>query len=205
MSMGVTIHYRGKMDDPGRVGELQRELADIAQSVGWTSHALDDDWSIPPDARLVRAGGGGTIKGHLGLKGITLIPGGNTESLGFLFDAGGHLCSVMNMLMRCEGQDVPGGEWVFIKTQFASPDVHVWIIGLLKYLKKRYITNLEVSDEGGYWETGDRDALEAKMRLLGEKIKWLAGELASEKFAAMAGLSADEIAARIEKSMRKNP
>ena len=46
--------------------------------------------------------------------------------------------------------------WVSVKTQFDSPDTHIWIIGLLKYLKKRYIANLEVRDEGEYWETGNR-------------------------------------------------
>ena len=64
--MGVTIHYRGKLDDPGRVGDLQRELADIADRVGWKSHILDGDWSIPPNATLAHAEGGATIRGNLG-------------------------------------------------------------------------------------------------------------------------------------------
>ena len=33
--MGVTIHYRGIIDEPARVRDLQRELADIAKSMGW--------------------------------------------------------------------------------------------------------------------------------------------------------------------------
>ena len=41
--MGVTIHYRGKLDDSGRVGDLQRELADIAESIGWKWRVLEDD------------------------------------------------------------------------------------------------------------------------------------------------------------------
>ena len=83
-------------------------------------------------------------------------------------------------------------------------DLHIWIIGLLKYLKKHYLANLEVSDEGGYWETGDRKELEAKMQFLNEKIAWLAGELQTAKFAGMTGLTAEEIASRIEDYLRRN-
>ena len=48
--MGVTIHYRGTLDDPERVRDLQREWADIAKSMGWDCHLMDDDWSMPPNA-----------------------------------------------------------------------------------------------------------------------------------------------------------
>ena len=65
--MGVTIHYRGTMDDPERVIDLQRELADIAESIGWKWRVLDDDWAIPPNATLVHEGGQARINGHLGL------------------------------------------------------------------------------------------------------------------------------------------
>jgi len=201
--MGVTIHYRGTIDDPGRVGDLQRELADIAESIGWKWRAWDDDWSIPPSATLVHADGHATIKGHLGLKGIDLIPGGTSEPLSFLFDAGGRLSSIMHVILKCEGRLEPDEAWVSVKTQFLSPDAHVWIIGLLKYLKKRYLANLEVSDEGGFWETGNREALEAKMRLLNDKLAWLSGELASARFADMAGLTAEDIVSRIEDFLRK--
>ena len=201
--MGVTIHYRGSLDDPWRVEDLKQELADIAQSVGWEWHTLDDDWAIPPSATLVHSDGRATILGHLGLKGIDLIPSGAWESLSFLFDAGGRLSSVMKVILRCEGRLPPDEGWIFVKTQFLSPDVHVWIIGLLKYLKKRYLTNLDVNDEGGYWETGDRSALEENMRLINDKMAWLSREMASVRFADLAGLSADDVASRIEDFVRK--
>jgi hypothetical protein len=202
--MGVTIHYRGTIDDPKRVGDLQRELTDIAESIGWKSQTLDDDWAIPPRANLVHTDVRATIIGHLGLKGIDLIPDGKGEPVSFLFDATGHLCSVMSMILICEGQLAPDEAWVSVKTQFLSPDAHIWIVGLLKYLKKRYLPNLEVRDEGDYWETGDRAALEAKMRFLNEKMAWLSGELKSARFAHLTGLSADDIASRIEDFLRED-
>jgi hypothetical protein len=48
--MGVTIHYRGKLDDLAQVENLRRELADIAESIGWKWQTLDEDWSIPSSA-----------------------------------------------------------------------------------------------------------------------------------------------------------
>ena len=203
--MGATIQYRGKIDDPARVGDLQRELADIAGSIGWKWHTLDDDWSIPPSAKLAHVEGCATIIGHLGLRGIDLIPAEEAaEPVSFMFDATGQLSSVMDVILNCEGPISPEVPWVFVKTQFVSPDTHIWIIGLLKYLKKHYLSNLEVDDEGGYWATGDRAALVTKMRFLDEKMASLANELASVRFANMAGLSAEEIAKRIENFLRKN-
>jgi len=78
--MGVTIHYRGTLDDPGNLDQLRRELADIGKSMGWETNALEDSWQDAPTARLEHRNGVATIKGHLGLKGITLHTGNNAES-----------------------------------------------------------------------------------------------------------------------------
>lgn len=196
--MGVTIHYRGTIDEPERIRDLQRELADIAKSMGWEHSLLDDDWTVPPNAVLVHEQGSATIKGHLGLKGISILPGGGGEALSFFVDADGRLRSIMDMILQCEGRTTPDNAWVSMKTQFLTPDVHVWIVGLLKYIQKRYFSNLEVNDEGGFWETGDRAALEAKMRLLNEKMDELAMDLKAESLGDLSGLSAEDIASRIE-------
>ena len=191
--MGITIHYRGKLDDLGKLTDLQRELADIAASVGWQSQTLDDGWSTPPNATLVHGDGSVKIEGHLGLRGINLIPPGSSEPVSFLFNSSGRLRSIMHVILQCEGHAVADEDWTHVKTQFVPSDVHVWIVGLLKYIKKHYISDLEVSDEGDYWETGDRAALEAKLRFLNETMDWLAGELSSPRFADLAGKSATRL------------
>ncbi len=109
----------------------------------------------------------------------------------------------MDMILKCEGRKIIDHAWVSMKTQFLSPDVHVRIVGLLKYLQKRYFSNLEVNDEGGFWETGDRAALEAKIRLLNEKMDELATDLRAEPLGDLSGLSPEEIASRIEDFLRK--
>ncbi len=200
--MGVTIHYRGVLDEPQRIRDLQRELADFAESMGWEYSLLDDDWTVPPDAVLVHEQGSASIQGHLGLKGISLSPGGG-EPLSFLADADGRIRSIMGVIRQCEGRATSDNDWVSMKTQFLAPDVHVWIVGLLKYLQKWYFPNLEVDDEGGFWETGDRGALEAKMRLLNEKIDELAMDMRMRLPGDLSGLSAEDIASRIEAFLMK--
>ena len=90
-----------------------------------------------------------------------------------------------------------------MKTQFSGPDIHVWVIGLLKYLKKHYISNLEVSEESEYWETGDRRKLEEDMALLNGKLQRLSATISSGGMGELTGLSADDIASRIERLFLK--
>lgn len=203
--MGVTIHYRGVLDEPERIRDLQRELADMAQSMGWKHNLLDDDWTVPPNATLVHGQGIATINGNLGLKGISISPGDDCELLSFFVDAGGRLWSIMGMILQCEGLTTADSAWVSVKTQFHSTDIHVWIVGLLKYLQKRYFSDLQVNDEGGFWETGDRAALEAKMRLLNEKMDELEKGMNTESLGDLSDLSAEEIAIRIEDFFEKRP
>lgn len=201
--MGVTLHYRGNIDEPERIKDLQMELADIANSMGWKYSLLNDDLSVPPNAVLVHKQGSATIKGHLGLKGISILPGAGGEALSFFVDAEGRLRSIMEMIRKCEGRITQDHAWISMKTQFMPPDVHVWIVGLLKHLQRRYFSNLEVNDEGGFWETGDRAALEAKIRMLNEKMAELATGLEAESLGDLSGLSPEEIASRIENFLKK--
>jgi hypothetical protein len=196
--MGVSIHYRGRLNDVGQLAKLCEELTDIAAAMGWESTRLDDHWEQPADARLRITSAGASIDGHLGLKGILIMPEAEAESLCFLFDREGNLRSLMDMVSILDGTLDPKEAWVSVKTQFASPQVHMWIVGLLKYFKKRYIADLQVSDEGEYWESGDARVLQEKMDLIGEKLEHISRELSSARFGDVSGLSAEQIALRIE-------
>ena len=199
--MGVSIHYRGQINDTSLLSTLCDEVGDIARTMGWPSTTLDDDWSTPPDAILTQ---GGTVHGHLGLKGIQITPHPDAEPLVLFFDRDGHLRSPLTMVMILAGTMRPATAWVPMKTQFAGPDTHVWIVGLLKYLKKRYIANLEVSDESEYWDTGDRRKLEQDIALLNGKMRHLSDTITAGGMGNLAGLSADEIASRIEQLFLKD-
>jgi hypothetical protein len=200
--MGVTIHYRGKLDDIARLEDLRNELKDIATWMGWETRILDDDQSEPPDVKLVHNCDGAEIQRNLALKGIVLHPESQVDSIEFLFDREGNLRSIMNTIMICEGTFKPEDTWNFVKTQFGGPDVHVWIIGLLKHVKKHYISNLEVHDEGEYWETGSRKTLEDKMHFINSKIDLLSRAFSTERFGDISSLSADQIAELIERILK---
>jgi hypothetical protein len=196
--MGVTIHYRGRLDDVGQLPKLCDEMADIARAMEWETTRLEDDWERPADARLRFTSKGAEMDGHLGLKGILLKPNVDAESLSFLFDREGHLRSMMDVVMIADATLKLEDAWVSVKTQFASPEVHAWIVGLLKYVKKRYVSDLQVSDEGQYWETGDIRILRERMEFIGKKIEQLSVQLSSARWGDVSALSADEIALRIE-------
>lgn len=197
--MGVSIHYRGRLDSPDRLPGLREKLICIATSMGWQCRVLDEDWSVPANAVLEHSGEGAELKGYLGLKGIQLKPPGKSESLDFFFNAKGYLLSPMDVILIQEGVLTPDDAWVSVKTQFLAPEMHVMIIGLLKYIKAHHLPNLEIKDEGEYWDTGDYRVLEDKIRVIQEKMDYLSRELSSEYFGDIAGLSADEIADRIER------
>jgi hypothetical protein len=202
--MGVSIHYRGRLNDFGQLDSLCEELADIAAAMGWQSSRLDDDRTQPGDARLQSTPTGAQIHGHLGLKGIQITPGSRGESLSFFFDREGNLRLPISMCLILDGTLDPEQAWISVKTQFASPEEHVWMVGLLKYLKKRYLSDLQVSDEGEYWETGDIQILKEKMNLIDEKLDRISREMSSNCFCDGAGLSAEQIALRIEQWLLGN-
>ncbi len=131
-----------------------------------------------------------------------MTPKPNGESLCFCFDREGHLRSPIGMVQILDGSLNPDQAWISVKTQFTSPECHIWIIGLLKYLKKHFLSNLEVSDEGDYWKTGDAAALKEKMDFINQKIDWLSDELSSGNFSHLSGKSAEQIVSEIEKLVR---
>jgi hypothetical protein len=194
--MGVSIHYRGRLNDIALLPQLCEEISDIADSMGWSATTLDDDWAKPPDATLMT---GGIIEGHLGLKGIQITPHPDSESLALFFDRSGELRCPLTMLMILNGTLQPANAWVTIKTQFSNPGTHVWIVGLLKYLKRHYLANLEVSDETGYWDIGDKRELEENTALLNDKLQYFSSAITAGRMGDLTGLSADEIASRIER------
>jgi hypothetical protein len=196
--MGVTIHYRGQLADLGKLDILCDELARVAEKMDWSYSRLDEDWSKPADVRLEHDDRGAHIVGHLALKGISFKPHPKCESVSFFFDSNGKVCDPMGVVLISEGSLKPQDAWISVKTQFAGPEIHLWTVGLLKYLKEHYIPDLEVRDEGEYWETGDFELLKEKMDFLNEKMDAVAGELSRVTGSHLERLSPQELASMIE-------
>jgi hypothetical protein len=184
--MGLSIHYKGGIDRLEDIPKLLDELADIAESMDWMSQRINEDEEDP------------------NFRGIIVNPKGECEPLCFLFDRSGRLRGLMDLLT----DQVEPTEYSYYnstKTQFAEVETHVWIIGLLRYLKKHYLSDLEVSDEGEYWETENLETLTRKKQFLQSMIEQLSSALESDE-ALPADRSTDAIIAHIESVVKKlNP
>jgi hypothetical protein len=181
--MGVTISYRGSMADIGRVEDFEDRVVDLALEIGghvrvWRSFCDDDP------QRAVR----GVI--------LELCPGQETTSL--LISPEGWLINLTEIKDAEEGQlaDPP---WCFVKTQFGSVEGHVALVELLAALKREYFPDLEVRDEGEYWETRDLEKLRAKVGRVQAAIEGLAEGLRRHGLTAEAAEDPEILAARIER------
>lgn len=152
--MGISIHFSGVIE-PDRVDALCEELADIAESAGFQeSVRVDDD-----EKRL---------------KGIVLRPASDMESIPFLFDSEGRMHALGDLIAGWDDFPILS---IAVKTQFAALTEHIWLVGLLRYVKRKYIPHLKVTDEGGYWETNDPEELKRRIDKLGAIIKGLGSVL----------------------------
>jgi hypothetical protein len=166
--MGITIGYRGQLKSPELIDKICRALKEIANLMEWEYTILDEDFDKPPDIKLEVNENGCEIAGHPALKGIDLNVRKDCSSFSFFFDLNGILRDPVQMPDETdENEDLP---FSFVKTQFASPEIHIIIVKLLRYLKEKYFQRFEVIDEGKYWETGDEDLLAEKMEFLSKKM-----------------------------------
>jgi hypothetical protein len=178
------------------------ELVVIADGMGWNHTRLDEDWTQLADVTIEATAHGSQINGHLPLKGIGLTLKPKCETLQFFFDSNGNLRDPISMPNIREEILKPEEYWISVKTQYAGPETHIWIIELLKYLKKVHLPDLDVRDEGAYWETGNFEILKEKMGLVGEKIAAVSAALSRVTKDHIESFSADEVAHMIEALLR---
>ncbi|MEX1027880.1 MAG: hypothetical protein WD049_07725, partial [Candidatus Paceibacterota bacterium] len=114
----MTIHYRGTVDDLGRIEALEDRVTDLVFALGgratiWRSYADHDP------SRIVR-----------GLM-IEMAPGQETFSL--LISPEGHLTPLFQIE---DAEKAPFAEppYCFVKTQFGSISGHIVIVHLLDAL-----------------------------------------------------------------------
>ena len=204
--MGITIHASGKIDSIGDIQLLIDDLKGTAEKRTWTYRVMHDDFAVRPNATLTPNKTGGpaaVISGSLGLKGIILNVEPKVEPLAILFDCKGVLTNMMQQLswIADHGQ---AARFTFCKTQFGSIDSHISIIELLDGLKKKYISDLSVIDEGAYWETRDRRILAEKRIALGHCLRHVEKVISSIEVSSGQADDAESIATRIEEALLKS-
>lgn len=175
--MGITIHYSGHLTDLKRLPELVTAVQSACLALDWpyevvdervlgtmeilTHHAEaedeDEQWVFeerPVDDRW---------------RGIVVQPPGS-EPVWLTFNRSAQMISYG---ASPESYTTPGHyfaqDLLFTKTQFASPDVHMGVCNLLR-LAQAHGAEIDVTDESGYWESGDRQELEQRLKSLGAII-----------------------------------
>ncbi|MBN2444253.1 MAG: hypothetical protein JXJ04_23025 [Spirochaetales bacterium] len=159
--MGITIAYKGKLNNTDLIYRFCEELSDIADEMNWEYRILNEDFNLPHTACLDSEGPEVQIKGHLPLKGISMKIHPQSQSLSFHFDKHGNIRNIVTMVMN-EADEHCDNSFEFIKTAYAPVEVHITVVKLLRYIKETYISNLYVLDDSNYWETGDETMLNDK-------------------------------------------
>jgi hypothetical protein len=185
--MGVTIHYRGSLADMSRVEDFEDRVIDLALSVGGNPRLWRSADESDP-SRMVR-----------GLL-VDLAPGQETTSL--LLSPEGWLIGAFE-IEDAERGALTEKPWCFVKTQFGPIEGHVALVELLAGLKKEFMPDLEVTDEGGYWEHRDVHELRQKIEFLGRAIGKLAGALEDDRLSPEAREDPEILATRIERLARQ--
>lgn len=183
LGMGVTIHYRGKLDDLLRVEEFEDRVLDVVAALGghatiWRSFGQSDP------TRMVR-----------GLL-VQMCPGQDTLSL--LISPEGELLNLFE-IKEAEQGPLPEAPYCFVKTQFGSLQGHVAVVSLLDALRSEYFSDLEVSDESGYYEHRDPRELARKLNSLGSAILALGEALEGSALSPEAAEDPEILAARIQR------
>ena len=138
--MGLSIHYSCYIRSKQLLEPLIEEVKDICETLNWSPKIIDDDE----------------------INGICFETEGS-EPVFLTFDNNSRLLSPVNIMVK----DIYDGMQLYkalifttsTKTQYAGPDAHIAIIKLLKYISEKYCDSFTLSDEGNYWETGNRDVL----------------------------------------------
>lgn len=179
--MGVTISYRGSLADIERVEDFEDRVLDLALEVGGQAHiwrSVNDD-----DPRRV-------VRGVM----LDLYPGQETTSL--LISPEGWLINLFEIEDAEKGR-IAEPPWCFVKTQFGPVEGHVAIVEVLAALRREFFPNLEVSDEGGYWQTRDLAALRDRMKHVQSAIDGLADSLRQHALTAEAAEDPEILMTRI--------
>jgi len=201
--MGVTIHYRGKIKKKEDADVLAEEIADFAETLGWNFKIWREDWSLPNTASLEGSLDEIRLSGQIPLRGITLYPHKSSEPLSLTFNPDGYLVDGWGMALLA-GQKISIEQlWLSTKTQFAPIEIHITIIKLLRYLKKKYIPELAVHDDGGYWIDENANELKQRIGVINRALDQLEDALTADSPNLSGSKSAEEIANRIEEIMRK--
>ena len=142
---GVTIHYEGTAASPDSVTKILAAVTTFAEKNKWRT----EDASTAK-GRLQRVIDEMDKDYEGRITGVVVRTTANCEPLYFQF-----------------GDDLFMQD--FVKTQFAGADLHIQIVQLLESLRP-YFKQIDVYDEGDYWETHNKAVLQKHIATVNSMI-----------------------------------
>lgn len=191
--MGLSFHYKGRIRNQSMIHPLTEEVKDICESMGWKYRVWNKETSADNTVKIDKE----TDIQYTpeDLSGISISPD-NCEPLFLTFLPDCNLCSFISWMAQDAYPDKEMLYWVSTKTQFAGLDTHISLLKLLRYLQQKYFAELEVQDEGLYWDTQDEKKLFTQFLKYNDALKMV--EKALSDFKAIPPLAGQSLANRIE-------
>ncbi|MFO7846295.1 MAG: hypothetical protein R6V27_07030 [Balneolaceae bacterium] len=198
--MGITIHYKGSIRRLSEIDTLVDILEDFAKILEWKTERYPS-LSVTDKQADTDAFGIQQHQDRHYPRGIVVYPHESCEPFSFTFTKEKNLVDFRGSYLQNRTES-PG--WLHVKTQFAPVDSHIAIIKLMKYLRGSFIPDLEVKDEGGYWESEDEKQLESRMESLNQAMGSLEEGFTVIPKDVFRNRSAEEIADLIERLLKRN-
>jgi len=186
--MGISIHYSGRIANKQNLPQLLEEVQEIATVHGWKTHIYENEFPASIDSLTPSETFNNSEHDGL-LYGIDFTPDGSEPvSICFLSNGRmstimqlacwGDFETESVITIQSEELDAEGN-WISssdsmkldkaefnrllymcsTKTQYAGPDAHELIIGVLRYISKTYISDFKLIDEAEFWETDNKQIL----------------------------------------------
>ncbi|MGH7442540.1 MAG: hypothetical protein ACREKE_07710 [bacterium] len=160
--MKVTLRYSGTLSDPVGLDRLREDFLDIAAIHAWPVDLLERE---PVSSRRF-GGGNATLAPPLVLAGLKVIVHPQTDPLWLTFDEAGVLTRLGGYALGSFTNPRLGllhQSQASIQTSIGGVALHRTVVGLLDYLKRAYVRDLDVVDDSGFWQNRDEGALRLLM------------------------------------------
>ena len=139
--MGLSIFYSGKLRNVQQIPSLTMELLDLCGHLNWrcdeyqptTRNPIQGMWFAPPGADRIW---------------MTVLPSGVLAEPEHNLTQKG-----IEVWMKSSWKD----NLMNPRTQYAGPEAHMKMIGILKHVSQKYFEKFHLVDESEFWETGNTE------------------------------------------------
>ena len=197
--MGVTIHYQGRLSDPKQLPDLITAIQRSCRTLEWSAINVDERIIGTAEVLVLHSDDDGEeVRSSYESapvddrwRGVIVSPP-QCEPLWLTFNRSGQMIvyDASDTSFSTPGHYL-ARDMLFTKTQFSTAETHIAVCGMLR-LAEQYGAELEVVDEGGYWESNDVEQLQQRMGFLNSALNMLQGEEGREMLEEILGTEIDD-------------